>query len=374
MRSVIWVTVSIWLFLGVASISAADEVVTEQADEEVAPALNWLWSHTKIQALWYLHYFYEDIDGETSNRFEVSRGYTTFKFKLNDWFGARTTVDVYEDDDGWELRFKYLYAWFKWPIETLVISNPAIEFGLIHVPWLGYEESINRYRMIGKMFLERNHLFNSADLGVAFTALLGEPLDEEHCQTIDCHYPGTWGSLSVGMFNGGGYHNIESNENKVLMARVSIRPLGAWLPNLSLSYSMIHGAGNTSDEPTWRHHAGFASYEHEYFVATAHGATGEGNQKGDHVNADGAAQSYVAVSGFVEGKLPWINSAIFGRYDWFEWDTDDGEQETTRLIAGLAYYFYGDCAFVLDYDRLFSSEGEESDDWSVKLTMQVYLH
>ena len=69
-----------------------------------------------------------------------------------------------------------------------------------------------------------------------------------------------------------------------------------------------------------------------------------------------------------------FNSAIFGRYDWFEWDTDDGEQETTRLIAGLAYYFYGDCAFVLDYDRLFSSEGEESDDWSVKLTMQVYLH
>jgi hypothetical protein len=333
----------------------------------------WPSEHIDLEALWFLHYGWGERDRQPFNQFRVSRGYTTIKFEPVDWFQTRSTVDLYEDDDGWELRFKYLYGRFQWPLETALISRPRLEFGLVHIPWLGFVEGINRYRAQGTMFLERNGLFNSADLGLTLDCLLGAPLAEAEAERIGAHYPGRWGSLSTGVYNGGGYHGGELNQDKVWMARASLRPLGPWLPGLQLSYLVVYGSANTEAEPDWRVHGGMASFQHRLFVLTAQAATGRGTQKGDRVGAGGDGQPFVGASGFAELRLPWIDSALFGRYDWFRWKTPAGRQATSRWIAGAAYYFYGASAVMLDVDWLQHLDAPRPDDWQVKLTLQVAL-
>lgn len=337
-------------------------------------AAGWMLERTRLSTLLFLHYGGGEEGGTGFNRFYVSRGYLTLKLRPVSWFRARATLDVYEDDDGWELRYKYIYGRFIAPVETAFVSEPLVEFGLVHVPWLSYEEEINRYRMQGTMFLERIGLFNSADLGITAGTLLGRKLSAEDQARSSKHFPGTWGSISLGLYNGGGYHGGgEFNKSKVFMSRLSVRPLGPWLPQLQLSYVMIHGKGNTAEAPDWDLHAAFASFDSPYVVVTGQLAAGHGHQKGERLRPDGASQALLGASGFAELRWLRVGAAAFGRYDWARWDTGAGDETTGRLITGLAYFFYGDCALVTDLDYLWRLDGDQPDDWEVKLTLQVAL-
>lgn len=337
-----------------------------------ATPLPWLVEHVELGALWYLH-FTVDNDGEaTEARFSVSRGYSTIKLIPTEWFRARSTVDLHEDDDGWELRLKYLYGRFTIPIETPVITEPRVEFGLVHTPWLDYEEHVNRYRLQGTMFMERNHLFNSADLGITGFFLIGPRLPREYRNDVSPAYPGRYGSFAAGLYNGGGYHGPELNDNKVFMLRATVRPLGPLLPHLSLSYFLIHGRGNSEDAPLWQLHAGFLSFEHRYFVVTGQVATGRGDQNGERIDADGDALRHLGASAFLEVRLPWIHSALFGRYDWYRW-WDGVPDDDGRVIVGVAFYFWRRCAIAVDLDLLHDLERAQDPTWSVKTTLQLKL-
>ncbi|MBD3386725.1 hypothetical protein GF407_17615 [candidate division KSB1 bacterium] len=97
---------------------------------------------------------------------------------------GRITPDISVDREGdgegdLEMRLKYCYIDFKLP-DFYLFTIPAIEFGLVHRPWLHYEDKINGYRAQGTMFLERNNIINSGDYGVTFTALLGEKTNFDH--------------------------------------------------------------------------------------------------------------------------------------------------------------------------------------------------
>jgi len=339
-----------------------------------------LWSKFSIGTVWYLSGGFGKSSGADFSNVRITRGYLTLKWKPVPWFQPRVTLDTHQDDSGdWKVRLKYMYAKFVLPVETAWVTEPNVELGLVHGPWFDYEENINRYRMQGTMFIERNGVLNSADTGVTVSMLLGKKLPKAYQQSVSKEYPGELGSVAFGVYNGGGYHAAEKNTNKVFESRVSIRPLGPILPNLQLSYLLIYGKGNTPaqvcddtgancypGEPAWRLNAGMASFEHEYFVATAQLAKGRGNQTGSKIDVVGTALTTEGYSGFAEVKLPWIDSSLVGRYDHWEW----GGKGTDRVIAGLAYRFLGEGNVVLlDYDRSMPDGG--SDSWEAKLTVQV---
>jgi hypothetical protein len=117
------------------------------------------------------------------------------------------SVDREGDGEGdMEMRLKYCYIDVKLP-DLYLLTNPKVEFGLVHRPWLHYEDRINGYRAQGTMFLERNDIINSGDYGITFTAFLGKK-KFDHVSTF-----GQYGSVSFGFYNGGGYHAIERNLN-----------------------------------------------------------------------------------------------------------------------------------------------------------------
>ena len=339
------------------------------AQEQTTSKWAEMWQMTKVGTLWYLAYGWGEQDGESYNQAHIGRGYLNLKFTPTDWFQPRVTFDAHQDDSGdFNVRLKYMYGKFILPIETAVITEPNIEFGLVHGPWIDYEEHVNWYRMQGTMFIERNGTLNSADLGFTLATLLGEKLDKSYQERVNSKYPGKWGSLALGLYNGGGYHAKEMNENKTFESRVSIRPLGSMLPNLQLSHFFIFGKGNTAAEPDWMLNAFMLSFEHQFFVATAQVATGEGNQKGDKIDEiTGESLEAFGYSGFLEIKAPCLKSSLIGRYDYWKW----GDHATTRIIAGYAFHFLKNNFILLNLDYLMHDDDTLPDDWQVSLILQV---
>ncbi|MDY0003662.1 MAG: hypothetical protein RBU30_20350, partial [Polyangia bacterium] len=312
------------------------------------------------------------------NDFRATRGYLGLKVKPAKWFEGRITTDTKQEDSGdYKMRLKYIYGKFTLPKETVVVSDPYVMAGMISTPWISFEEGLNPYRMQGTVFTERNKLFGSADLGVSAGVLLGRKLPKGYQETVSNKEPGTWGSLAIGAFNGGGYSAIEKNRNKVLQARASIRPLGFIFPNLQLSYFLIYGKGNQETAiPNWLNHVMAASFEHRYLNLVGQLVLGKGNAAGGGsgwIDANGRPESFKGASGFAELKLSWIWSSLIARYDWFDGPNPSTASSYHRLIGGYAFHFWGRNKNVLLLDLDYSILEGVKDQWGVSLTLQIAL-
>jgi len=379
MKKVLAFVVSLCLLLFTAGTAmAAEEEVSQKDIESVVKALK----DIKFNLLWYLSYMSGEgadvggaaSDGENHNKFAIKRGYLRVTKGLMPWMDAHMTFDVSQvSDNGSSLdgsvavRIKYAYAKFKLP-DVAIFTKPFIEAGVVHMPWLDFEEHINWYRCQDTMFIERNKTFNSADFGLTVVSLLGGEIDKEYQKKVSDKYPGRYGSMSFGVYNGGGYHASEKNENKVFEGRLTVRPLPDIVPGLQFSYFGLTGKGNTSDEPDWNVNLGMVSFEHEYVVLTGQYYDGKGNQSGkDDHNKDG-------YSIFAEIK-PIEKFSIIGRYDKFDPNDDADNDESDRYIVGAAYHLdkLHKNMILLDYDTVNYEDPGKKDDKRIQLTLQVAL-
>ncbi|MBU6391494.1 MAG: hypothetical protein KGJ87_01710 [Planctomycetota bacterium] len=330
----------------------------------------------KIGGLWYLSYQNGDTGNTTGgtsfNAVNIKRGYLTVEKEFFPWFSSRITSDVttVKDpasnlDGSLALRIKYLYALFKAP-DMVFLTKPNVEVGVVHNPWFDFEEKLNYYRLQDTMFIERNSILNSADQGLTFTTLLGGLVDEKYQKEVNAAYPGRYGSIQAGIYNGGGYEASEKNSNKVLEGRVTVRPLPDIIPGLQLTYFGITGKGNTTQGPAWDANLAFASFEHKYVVLTGQYFWGKGNQKGTDEN-DKRGYSF-----FTELK-PHKKVSVISRFDHFDPDTNVSDNENNRYIAGVAYHIdrQHNNMILLDYDTVHYEKSGMSDDKRVQLTWQV---
>ncbi|MEW6366331.1 MAG: hypothetical protein AB1714_17020 [Acidobacteriota bacterium] len=324
----------------------------------------------KVGGLAYLSYQNGTTKGVDYSKVTIKRGYILVNATINSFFGARLTPDVTQDDTGdIKLRIKYAYGQFKWA-KSGFLTKPNVEFGVAHMPWLDFEEHVNMFRMQDTMFMERNGLFNSADVGVTFAALLGPELDDTYKKAVSSYYPGKYGSFSFGVYNGSGYHAKEKNENKVVEGRVTVRPIPNQLPGLQVSYFGIAGKGNTEKEPDWLVNTLMGSYQHKYLVLTGTWYDGKGNQSGSAVDADGKALERDGWSFFTQLR-PTPDWSVIVRYDFFDPNKDVEDDGNKRTIVGVAYEFAHHNYLLFDYDRVdYEKSGVDADD-RLQLTLQV---
>ncbi len=315
------------------------------------------------------------VPGATSDfsRFTLKRGYLNITKAISPHLEARLTPDVHQNASGdWETRLKYLYAKFKWHGSGL-LQKPYVECGLAHMPWLDFEEHVNRFRMQDPMFMERSGLFNSADVGILFGANLGGELPEAYRKRVDSHYAGRYGSFQVGVYNGSGYHAQEHNTNKALEARLSVRPLARTAPGFQVSLFGVTGKGNTSSEPDWNVFTTMLSWESPRLVLTGQYVTATGNQSGSAVDASGRALDRDGYSAFTEIRLGAHRTiSLIGRYDHFDPDTNSRTSDRQdRWIAGVAWQFLKGNYWLLDYQRVQHDDPALPDEHRVQLTLQV---
>jgi hypothetical protein len=353
------------------------------ADKDTADVIK-AFKGFKLGLLWFLSYQNgQENNDQDFSRFAIKRGYLTVQKEFMSWFSARMTTEVtqvkdeakdakgnvFDNFDGSiAVRMKFLYGQFNIP-DLAFLTKPFVEVGIVHMPWLDYEEHINLYRLQDTMFVERNGLFNAADLGVTFASLFGGMMDEDYQKKVSPYYPGRYGSTAFGIYNGGGYASSEKNKNKVFEGRISIRPLPDIVPGLQLTYFGLTGKGNTAAEPDWDINLGFVSYEHEYFTLTGQYYKGKGSQSGSDAN------NKEGYSFFTEIK-PMKKFSIIGRYDYFDPNLDVKQDQNKRYIVGVAYHL--DKPFnkfnnmvLLDYDVVNYNQSGKRNDGRIQLTLQV---
>ncbi|HEB84594.1 MAG TPA: hypothetical protein ENI92_06285 [Bacteroidetes bacterium] len=325
----------------------------------------------RVGGLAYLSY--QQTDRPASSRFTVKRAYIDVRANISSRFSVRITPDIYPDDDGTEYRLKYAYLRFE-ALDFAFFTGPTVEFGFVHTPWLDFEEHLNRYRLQDPMFLERAGLISSADHGVTFGALLGGRLDESYRERINSHFPGRYGSLMFGVYNGGGYSSLEVNEDKTFQGRLTLRPLPGVVPGLQLSHLFITGRGNRTEPfttpaagiavdkaPEYSLNALMLSLETHRLVLTGTAEAGAGNLAGTMFHdgpstADyntGEALVHQGTSLFAEVRLlPERTLSLWGRWDSFDPDTRTGDDDFQRWIGALAWWPDPAVLLLLDADLL----------------------
>jgi len=360
---------------------------TESKDmEKVVKALKGF----KFGLLWYLSYQNGDENNGTDfGRGVIKRGYFTVEKEFLPWFSTRLTADVtqvkdeaadpngkiFSNYDGSiAVRVKYLYGKFNLP-DIAFFTKPYIEFGVVHMPWLDYEENLNWYRCQDTMFIERNGIFNSADIGINVVSLFGGLMNEEYQNKVNSAYPGRYGSMALTVMNGGGYTASEKNKNKVLEGRFTLRPLPDVIPGLQFSYFGTTGKGNTAAEPDWTTNMVFGSFESEPVVLTGQYYWGKGQQNGSNETKKDGYSFFTELKLYDMFKDPINRFSVIGRFDHFNPDKTVKDDENNRYIAGLAYYLDKPHKnmILVDYDQVDYKDSSKKDDHRVQMTLQVAL-
>ncbi len=297
--------------------------------------------NTTISGEWFLGFNYNNKTEISS--FNLKRGYFTIKTRLNDIISVRYTQDITNDSEGGdignvEMRLKYLYLMLELKnIEAL--RNTYFEFGMVHRPWLDFEQKLNAYRVQGKMFVDRYDITSSAGFGITYAGLLGGEIDKDYQNRVSKDYPGRLGSFSIGLYNGGGYHAFEINNNKVLEGRLTLRPLAESLPGLQLSYALSYGKANTeSNKSDYRMNLFYLSTQSEYHKLLATYYRGKGSYGDDYIDDSGISFKNNGYSLFGEIFIPGSAISIFSRYDNFVSHQEFDEIQET-IIGGITYRF-----------------------------------
>lgn len=260
-----------------------------------------------------------DANGEkvTGNTFNVGRSYINVTGSVTPRITFRITPDIARTTDGslsGSQIFRLKYAYF----DVALPHRHSIRFGMQQTPFVDGQESVYRYRFQGLSFGERDAALASSDVGVSWRTPLGR-----------------YGDVHVGVYNGEGYNKLEVNEQKALMARVTVRPL----PDHGVAKGLrltgyYHGDAYVKDAPRTRA-MGTIWFEHDRFNAgmdllkkvdqplpTASKVTGEGLS--------------VFVTPFFDRKGHGLEGLL--RVDFFDPNVDVAGSQR-RVIAGVAYWF-----------------------------------
>ena len=277
----------------------------------------------------------KDGDGNTyhPSAFNVTRAYINVTGSISHWVSFRITPDVVRvgqvagsDVPGLTgtltYRLKYAYGQFNFSdvggtTGPWLTNGDWIRLGLQQTPYVDFEEGIYRYRFQGTIFGDREGFITSSDLGAS----------------IHWVFPGNFGDIHGGVYNGEGYTRPELNDTKAWQIRGTLRPVpmvpiakGIRLTGFYDGDSYVRGAKK-------QRVIGLFTWE------TPYGNLGVQYLDAKDQNAS-ASKPVVEAQGYSFWVTPQLPNGIGAllRYDYLEPNKDiTGKKK--RYIAGLAYWF-----------------------------------
>lgn len=260
----------------------------------------------------FLQYSADLHEADGFNAFDVTRGFLDIRAKLSPRIRFRFTPDVQPTTDAdlsTNLSLRLAYA----SLEADVNDSTSLLFGMHDTPWLSFEQSINRYRVQGPMFAERQGLIpGQTDLGVSLRTSAG--LAELH----------------AGVYNGEGSGRAERDKYKSVQGRLTVRPFTADGLAGGLRVSGFYSHGWYARERPRDVAIVMGSYEHRYGVATVQYLRSTDNP----FVADDLERRGLSFFGEVrQGPTGWAGIA---RVDLFDPNTSDDYDATRRFSFGGA--------------------------------------
>ncbi|MEO7890247.1 MAG: hypothetical protein ABIW19_09615 [Vicinamibacterales bacterium] len=310
----------------------------------------------RVGAVVFYDYTFQNIPKATDaagnaispNAFNVARAYVNVTGNISHLVSYRITPDINATrfalagnnlDGSYVFRLKYAYAQVALTDWTGAWGGSYVRVGVQQTPFIDGLESAYRYRFQGTVFEERDGGMSSSDAGATFHA----------------NFPKSYGDFHVGVYNGENYNKAEVNDQKAIMARVTVRPMpsgGAIARGLRVTAfrdndHVVRGADR---------------------IRTVGGLVLE--QRRFNLGADYMTRSdqtlptvaKVKSDGYTMWLTPFFKEKGNGvemllRYDSFRPNSANKSARQNRTIAGLAYWFphpggAGTAALMLDYEQV----------------------
>jgi len=272
------------------------------------------------------------------NYFAIKRAYINVIGRFSGGLLTRITADIAPAGTGNQVyRLKYAYA--AW---TPTNSSLTYKFGLIHTPWLDWEEALWDYRMQGTMPIERAGYATSSDFGAG----------------IDGHWSSEGVNAQLTLVNGEGYSGGTGDKGKDVQLRVSVRlsktddasRVGGLRLTGYAGYGKRTGGGDRN------RFIGLISYKSKQFTVGGEFASTKDTVSpvaADSLNLGGGANATGTVLA-AYGVLHFTNSpvAVIGRVDVSDPNTSTNPNKLTRGIAGISYQLNPNLRMLADVDLL----------------------
>ena len=283
----------------------------------------------------YTQYQYQDAPIPAKSTFDMTRAYVNVLGRFSNGITTRLTTDVLPNGVGGNYVIRLKYAFAAW---TPTGSSLTYKLGMIHTPWVDFEETLWDYRMQGTIAVDRNPLggpstMTSSDIGFG----------------VDGHWNGEKVNAQFALVNGEGYSLGTGDFRKDFEARVSYRlqPTNDNSRVGGLRLSGYVGVGKVTGSGADRNrYLGMLSYRTtQYTVA------------GEYVSVKNAALTGSIISAFGVYHLTNSKVALIGRVDVVDPDKNIAGNNTTRIIGGASYQLSPNVRMLADIDRVKASGG-----------------
>jgi hypothetical protein len=284
-----------------------------------------------------------DADGNvvTSNAFNVGRAYINVTGNISHLISFRVTPDIArETGSGSSLTgsqtFRLKYAYGQFNLDEWTTRGTWVRLGMQQTPWVDFMENLWRYRFQGTIFEDREGFLSSSDNGVSFHS----------------NFPGNYGDVHTGIYNGETYTRAEANDQKAFMIRASFRPLRMHPVLRGMRVTGFYDHDAYVKDAERRRAIGNISFEHQYVNASFNYFTATDQTRTTVTDVDARGFSV-----WVTPKHPSGWEGIL-RYDWLEPNRAlNGDR--ARTIVGGAYWFPKQgavsTALLLDYENVNNS-------------------
>ncbi len=303
-----------------AVVSMAGVVSAQTAGDTATRPTNSNFPAVTFGVVSFLQYAAELHEQDGYNAFDVTRGYINIQARLSDRVKVRFTPDVRPTTDASlerNLALRLEYA----SLDVQVTDNTAVMFGLHEMPWLTYEATVNRYRVLGPFFSER--AWTEDSLG-----LLPGPTD----LGASIKYSAERSDFHVGVYNGEGGGRAEIDKYKSIDGRGTFRPFAEDSELGKVSISGFYQYGWYARDRPRNVAIGMGAYQSTHVSVTAQYLQATDNP---FVAVDVQRRGLSFFGEARQGETGW--AGIFG-LDLFDPNADNDGDQRRRMVFGGAHW------------------------------------
>ncbi len=312
----------------VAAIAAALTLVARPAPAQ---------QPVSVGGVIYGQYLYRPSDSLKLHGFDITRAYLNVTGRFSGGVGIRLTSDVYRvADSSLALRLKYAYA--TWTPERVPLT---FKMGLIHTPFVDWEEAVWNYRMQGSIAVDRYKYLTSADFGAGVDGTV------QHERV----------NFQAGVYDGEGYAGGLGDRYKDFEARVSYRVLETSDQSRvgGLRVTGYLGLGAPSTGGRRNRVLGMLSYRTNDLTLAAEYLWASDSSTA----AATALKKATLLSTYAVVHVPQTRISVIGRLDVLDPNTASASNtdRQTRTIFGVAYQLSPNLRLLADVDHVAYQSG-----------------
>jgi len=278
------------------------------------------------------------------NNFDITRAYVNVIGRFSGGVYTRVTADIYRNTDlssAGSLSYRLKYAYLAY---TPTNSPLTYKIGLIHTPWVDWEETLWDYRMQGQVALERGFMTaTGVQQGYVAAADFGAGVD------------GKWGpdkvNFQVTVVNGENYNRSPGDKGKDLSARASVRVLDTDDSSRvgGLRVTGYAQYGKSTGGGTRNRFLGMVSYRTKQLTLAGEAAATRDRPLGAAAPTTPVGDGHV-YSAFGVYKFPKTKAAVIARVDIEHPQAGNTTDKQTRFIGGVSYQLTPNWRLLGDWD------------------------